>query len=167
MENNNTVEGKQVELNTTELEIKLKESVEKVARQKANRVPRPIKGEHLLPQLKELAAAAGVTSKELTSYFQLTATLPEGTKAKEKKAVYLAKRGGRVDLSGFTVECAGVKQISEQEAKDKHLGKVRGTLDFEQADAVVLSAFTAVLENLKNVETVAAPVAKAVEVPAV
>jgi len=51
--------------------------------------------------------------------------------------------------SGFNLDLPGIKQISETEAKEKHLGKVRGQIDFSQADEVVLETFSAALKKLQ------------------
>lgn len=45
--------------------------------------------------------------------------------------VYLFKTQLRVDLSGFCVKHSAVREISESEARDMHLGKVRGQLIFD------------------------------------
>lgn len=61
------------------------------------------------------------------------------------RRIYLFKAQVRVDLSGFTVSDPAVRQISEREARDMHLGSVRGQIDFsdraggERAFALALS----------------------------
>ncbi len=104
---------------------------------------RTVKGSHLTDQL--LALATGKTVEDKSGFHKIT--------GKSKgRAVYLAKKGGRVDASGFTITNDAVTQISEEVAKDKHLGRVRGQIDFEKSDAEVTSAFSALLVEL-DVET--------------
>jgi len=129
--------------NTAEMITKLKAAGEKAETAKAIRRERVVKGSHLTTTLLDQAKAAGVLAEEKSGFVKLSA----GVKGKN---LYIAKKGGRVDLSGFTVEAAAVRQVSETEAKEKHLGKVRGQLDFEQADEAVLAAFTAAVGELKT-----------------
>jgi len=63
------------------------------------------------------------------------------------RRLYVFRSQLRVDLSGFTVDHPGIRQISEQEARDMHLGKVRGQLLFDDR-AVAIAAFEAALEQL-------------------
>jgi len=134
----------------TEMAEKLAAAGEKAEAQKAARRERVVKGSHLLPKLKELATAAGLETKENSGFLKVNG----GVKGKN---VLIAKKGGRVDLSGFTVEAEAVKQLSETEAREKHLGKVRGQIDFNKTDDEVLASFSAALAELKV--ATAAPVA--------
>lgn len=127
--------------NTNEMEQKLKAAGEKAEAQKTQRRERVVKGSHLLAPLTEAAKTAGLTLEDKSGFLKVTGTA-------KGRTVYIAKKGGRVDLSGFTVEAAAVKQISETEAREKHLGKVRGQLDFDKTDEEVLTAFSAALTNL-------------------
>ncbi len=65
------------------------------------------------------------------------------------RRIYLFKSQLRVDLSGFTVDHAGVRKISDEEARDMHLGKVRGQFTFEDR-TVALAAFEYALAALKS-----------------
>lgn len=120
------------------LRERLEAAGKKVVEQKAARRERTVKGSHLNQKFIELATAQGLTVDEMSGFVKLTG--PD-----KRKRLLIAKKGGRVDLSGFTVELDAVRQISETEAREKHLGKVRGQLDFEKTDDEVLAAFTAAL----------------------
>ena len=63
------------------------------------------------------------------------------------RRLYVFRSQLRVDVSGFSVDHPGVRGISEQEARDMHLGKVRGQLLFEDRDTA-FAAFQAALEQL-------------------
>jgi hypothetical protein len=63
------------------------------------------------------------------------------------RRIYLFKTQLRVDISGFTVDHPGVRKISDQEAKDMHLGKVRGQVLFEDKKAA-FEGFEAALAML-------------------
>lgn len=126
---------------TPEMAEKLIAAGEKAVAQKAQSRERTVKGSHLLPAITEQVKAAGLQIEELTGYLKVSA----GVKGKN---LYIAKKGGKIDLSGFTMENSAIKQISEQEAREKHLGKVRGTIDFDKSDDEVLAAFTTVLSTL-------------------
>lgn len=111
---------------------------------KAARTIKVVKGANLNPQFLELAAAAGAKVEEKSGFYKITTDV-------KGKAMYLARKGGRVDLSGFTVTDPSVVQVSEEEAQAKHLGKVRGQLNFELAgdgDAALVTAFSAGLTEL-------------------
>jgi len=125
----------------TEMTEKLEQAGKKAETQKAERRERVVKGIHLQPVLLSKLAAAGITPEEKSGFLKAQGVA-------KGKTVYVAKKGGRVDLSGFTIESAAVKQITETEAREKHLGKVRGQLDFDQADDVVLAAFDAAVAVL-------------------
>lgn len=126
---------------TTEMASKLKAAGKKAETQKAQRRERQVKGSHLLGALTDKAKASGLTVEDKSGFLKITG-------ATKGRTVYVAKKGGRVDLSGFTVEAPAVKQISEADAREKHLGKVRGQLDFNASDADVLSAYDAALSQL-------------------
>lgn len=64
------------------------------------------------------------------------------------RRIYLFKSQLRVDLSGFSVDHVGIRKISDDEARDMHLGKVRGQLLFEDRDSA-MSAFEAALLALR------------------
>lgn len=123
---------------------KLAAAGEKAKAAKAARTIKVVKGANLNPQFLELAKTAGAKVEEKSGFYKITTEV-------KGKAMYLARKGGRVDLSGFTVTNDSVVQISEEEAQAKHLGKVRGQLNFELAgdgDAALLGAFSAGLVEL-------------------
>jgi hypothetical protein len=63
------------------------------------------------------------------------------------RRIYVFKTQLRVDVSGFTFEHPGLRQISDDEARDMHLGKVRGQILFESREDAA-AAFAAALEGL-------------------
>lgn len=128
----------------SDLEKKLAQAAEKAETQKAERRARTVKGAHLLPQINELVAQSGLATKDKTGFTQIQG-------ASKGRKVYVAKKGGRVDLSGFTVESSAVTQITEADAKQKHLGKVRGQINFDASDADVIAAVQAALATLAEV----------------
>jgi hypothetical protein len=135
--------------------------------QKTERRVKAVKGSHLNAQFLDLAAQAGatVTPSKSGAFHVITG------KAGKAKRIYLATRGGTVDLNGFTVEQEAFSQISEEEAKKMHLGQVRARLDFDKDDASVLAAFSAALKEIdievvKPAKPVRAPrVPKAAKAP--
>jgi hypothetical protein len=67
------------------------------------------------------------------------------------RAVYVAKtkKVSRVDISGFDgIKHPAVKRLTEQDAKDLKLGKVRAQIDFSKADDRILEAFRGTLEMM-------------------
>jgi hypothetical protein len=131
---------------TKTLGEKLQAAGKKAERAKAQRRERAVKGSHLLDKLVANAKAAKLSVEEKSGFHKVT---HEGVKG---KAIYIAKKGGRVDLSGFSVDSPAVRQITEADARDKHLGKVRGQLDFAQTDEAVLGAYSRALDVLVKAE---------------
>lgn len=66
----------------------------------------------------------------------------------KSKRIYLFKTQLRVDLSGYSIVHPGVRVISDDEARDMHLGKVRGQFLFDNREQA-LSAFAACLDALQ------------------
>lgn len=63
------------------------------------------------------------------------------------RRIYLFKTQLRVDISGFSVDHVGIRKISDAEAREMHLGKVRGQLLYDnKPDA--MAGFLAALELL-------------------
>lgn len=124
--------------NETDLAKKLKAAGKKVEKAKTERQARAVKGGHLNATFTEIATELGFEQEEKSGFIKVTAP---GRTAK----LYVAKKGGRVDLS-FGLERVGIKQITEEEAKQRHLGKVRGQLDFDASDETVVEAFREALK---------------------
>lgn len=70
-------------------------------------------------ELVKLAQEQGLAVSETSGFYKV-----EG-RAKGLR-LYVAKKGSRLDLSGFCVTHPAVKPITEAEAKAKRIGKVRG-----------------------------------------
>lgn len=64
------------------------------------------------------------------------------------KRLYVFRTQLRVDVSGFSFQHPGLREISDQEARDMHLGKVRGQVLFDDRQAAI-DAFKKALEGLK------------------
>ncbi len=66
----------------------------------------------------------------------------------KRRAVYVSRRGGRIDLSGFCVEHPGVRVVTPEDARRQHLGSVKAQVLFEEPSAEVDLAVEAVLAAL-------------------
>ena len=128
----------------TEMAAKLEAAGKLAETAQVQRREKTIKGAHLLQALVDGAKAAGLKMEEKSGFIKITG-------ANKGHTVYVAKKGGRVDLSGFSVPSPAVTSISEEDARQKHLGKVRGMLNFERPDAEVLSAYQDALAELAKV----------------
>lgn len=97
---------------------------------------------NLVGELNKLAVASPNVKavEEGASNFKIVGT-------DTSRRIYLFKNQLRADLSGFTVDHPGVRKISDEEARDMHLGKVRGQLTFDDR-TTSLAAFTAALAAL-------------------
>jgi hypothetical protein len=125
----------------TEMTDVLKEAAKKAERQSAQRREKIVKGSHLTDGLLAKARESGLDLVEKSGFIKIT--------GKSKgRAVYVAKKGGRADFSGFSLAGTAVLQVSEDEAKARHLGKVRGQLNFECSDEQVLEAYNEALVQL-------------------
>lgn len=115
---------------------RLNNATKKIQDEETQRREKTVKGSHLLQPMLEIANKQGLKVEERTGFHKITGAV-------KNIVVYLAKKGGRVDLSGFDIDAEGVTKISKEEAQAKHIGKVRGQLNFELPDETVLAAFTA------------------------
>lgn len=120
---------------------KLKEAGKKAEKATAEKRERTVKGAHLQTALVTLAKETGLNYIEKSGFAQVHG------KRKGFK-VYIALKGGRVDLSGFTLDHPAFTQITEEEAKAKHLGKVRATVNFDKSDDEVTAGYKAALAEL-------------------
>lgn len=121
---------------------KLAEANKKAEAQKAERRARSVKGSHLTDKFVKMAQDASCQVGENTGFHVI-----QGLAGKSLR-IYVAKRGGIVDLLGFTIDVPAVKQISREEAKAKHMGRVFGRFDLDRPDEEVLAAFGKALEAL-------------------
>lgn len=127
----------------SDLKEKLEAAGQKAEKAKAEKQTRAVKGAHLHEQIVALVRGAGLEVVENTGFLKVVGN---GNKNK----LLVAVKGGRVDLSGFTIESPAVIAVSEEEAKAKHLGKVRGFVNFDASDDEVLSV---VKEAIKVLQT--------------
>jgi hypothetical protein len=132
----------------------LEKASQKAIAAKAERRHRTIKGSHLTDRLLEAARVAGMEIRENSGFNVISG------KAGKSVRIYVAKRGGLVDLLGFTIQDPAVIQISKEEAKLKHMGRVEGRLNFDKTDEEIVAVFGLALERLNvpgPVETPKAP----------
>lgn len=119
---------------------KLRHVAERVVGETKERRAKVVRGSHLVDEMLATAVARGLPTDDKSGFVMIGG--PKGPR------VYLAKKGGRADLSCFCIAHPGVREISEEEAREKHLGKVRGQIDFDRPDADVMEAWSAVLDAL-------------------
>lgn len=99
------------------------------------------------PQLIEKMLEAAKDSNNVKAYEE-TGTNWKVTGIDPSKRLYIFKNQLRVDVSGFTLDHPGVRKISDDEARDMHLGKVRGQVIFDDK-VVALAAVKAALELMR------------------
>jgi hypothetical protein len=128
----------------SDLKEKLVEAGQKAETEKAERTKRAVKGAHLQEKILALVTESKLATKDNTG-FNVVVGSDNGRK------LYISKKGGRIDLSGFSLPHPAVTSISEEEAKEKHLGKVRGQVNFDETDSAVLNAVEAALVLLAEV----------------
>lgn len=100
------------------------------------------------PQLVERMLVAARESNDVKTVEE-SGTNYKITGVDPHKKLYLFKSQLRVDLSGYTIDHPGVRKISDEEARDMHLGKVRGQLTFDDRTEA-FSAFEACLAALRS-----------------
>lgn len=96
-----------------------------------------------LSKLLALVTAAGLTVEEQSAFYKVDVS---------GRRCYIAKTKmvSRIDVSGFEPDVPGVTPLTEQEAKELRLGKVRGQVDFTKDEADVLEAFEMLLGEIKD-----------------
>jgi len=136
-------EIQKIELQNVEFKRRLVSAGKKVERQRKERRQRQVKGSHLLDEMLSLAGKSGLQQEEKSSFYKISGS----TKG---RYVYVATKGGRVDLSGFCFDHKAVTTITEDEATRRHLGKVRGTLNFDVGDESAMQAYQKALSLLNS-----------------
>lgn len=116
-----------------------------VARQERRRTPSRPKwapDPGLIPRMLEIARESNTVSsvEEVGGCHKITGRNRE-------RRLYVHKRGLRVDISGFEPSGEGIIQISAEEAKRAHLGKVRGQVDFT-SQTLGMTAFERMVQEL-------------------
>lgn len=149
-EKDSTDETKDGSVDLNEMKERLADSAKKAEAQQTARRERTVRGSHLLGDLRTRADKQNLTVTEKNGFYKITGP-------SKGRAVYLLKKGGRVDISGFVISSAAVIQISAEDARQKHLGKVRGQLDFSKPDDEVLQAYDEALSELVVTAAVVAP----------
>ncbi|MBV8068275.1 MAG: hypothetical protein JO270_00120 [Acidobacteriaceae bacterium] len=98
-------------------------------------------------KLMEIVEELGLQAEPMAAFYKV---------AVGGRAVYIAKskKVARVDLSGFDIKHPAVTRISENEARELKLGKVRGQINFEKTEDRVLEAFRTSLEMMKHLAEV-------------
>ena len=126
----------------SDLQAKLAEASEKAVKQKKERRARVVKGAHLVDTLVSIAKNAGLNIRENTGFYVVSG--PAGKNVR----IAIAKRGGVVDFLSFTVNSEAVRQVSKEEAAEKHLGRVQGRIAFDASDELTLAAFNTAVNVL-------------------
>lgn len=137
----------------SDLKEKLEQAGQKAEKAKAEKQTRAVKGAHLHEQIVSMVRSSGLEVVENTGFLKVVGN---GNKNK----LLVAVKGGRVDLSGFTIESPAVVQVSEADAKAKHLGKVRGFVNFDSSDEQVLEVIREAIAILNTPAEVAEKPAK-------
>lgn len=128
----------------SDLKQKLEQANKKAETQRKERRARVVKGSHLTEQLVQLGRDAGLNVRENTGFYVLSG------KAGKNVRIAIAKRGGVVDFLSFSVPSAAVRQVSREEAQQKHLGRVQGRIAFDGTDAETVEAFKQAIEVLST-----------------
>lgn len=79
--------------------------------------------------------------------FKITGSAAIGPQGPSKR-IYVFKAQLRVDISGFDVDHAAIRRVSDDEARDMHLGRVRGQILFDDREKA-FEAFEAALGGLQ------------------
>jgi hypothetical protein len=96
-----------------------------------------------IEKLQEMVRDSGLKLEEQAAFYKVSMG---------GRAIYIAKtkKVSRVDLSGFDFSHPAVRKVTDKEAKELKLGKVRAQLDFSKTEERVLEAFKTGLTLLKH-----------------
>jgi hypothetical protein len=119
---------------------KLASAGKKIEREQKERRAIAVQGSHLLDSM--LGMLSGLDVNQKAGFHKITGSA-------KGKAIYIATKGGRMDLNGFTVDHPAIQQVSADEAKKRHIGRVRGQMDFARRDEDILAAFELALEQIR------------------
>lgn len=143
----------------SDLKQKLEQANKKAETARKERRARVVKGSHLTEQLVQLGRDAGLNVRENTGFYVLSG------KAGKNVRIAIAKRGGVVDFLSFTVSSPAVRQVSREEAQQKHLGRVQGRIAFDGTDEETVAAFKQALVVLNTEAKVEEKAPKAPRAP--
>lgn len=102
-----------------------------------------IKGSHLLEQMLKLSSKFEIVDQ--INFYKVSHV------KNKKRAIYISRRGGRVDLCGFSINDPLVVPLSRDEAKRRKLGRVLAQINFntDSTDNEIIDVFKKVLSYLE------------------
>lgn len=95
----------------------------------------------LLDQMLDAVHALQLAVEEKAGFHKIV-------RSRGTRRIYLAKKGGRADLSGFSIEHPAVAQLTREQARERHLGQVRGQVDFSRSAEEIMDAWARALAEL-------------------
>lgn len=120
---------------------RLPEAVKKAQANVREARDQKVQGSHLLEQMLAEARRRNFSVIDQTGFTKITGDW-------KGRAVYVAIKGGKANVAGFAVDHPAISPLSEDEARARHLGSVRGQFDFSRPDPEVLVAFALALDGL-------------------
>jgi hypothetical protein len=96
-----------------------------------------------IQKLLDIVKESGLKAEEMAAFFKVQAGSCQVYIAKTKKV-------SRVDYSGFDFQHPSIIRLSDKEAKELKLGRVRAQLDFSKSEDKVLEGFRTSLALMKH-----------------
>ncbi len=131
---------RRIETQRSQLRRRLVDAGHKAEDVTVQRRTKRVKGAHLLEDMLSIVRNKGLVLDDKSGFHMAS--------GRDGRRMYIAKKGGRVDLSGYAVDHPGIISLDAEEAKRRHMGRVRGQVDFDRPDDVVIEGFRLAVEGL-------------------
>lgn len=126
------------------LKERLDNAIKKHETRKRKLKSKRIKGFHILEKLPRIAEDLGFSVEEMVVFYKISGKKPN-------KAIYVSKRGGRVDLAGFILDSPVVIPIPKDEIKRRHLGRIKAKLAIDNInEELVMATYKDALDKLNE-----------------
>lgn len=129
-------------LSENEMKDRLQKAITNYEEQKRQNNFKRIKGYHLIEQMPNIARSLGFDVAEMSVYYKITGN--------NKNVIYISRKGNKVDLSGFIIDDPAFKQINEDDAKKRHMGRVKARLSLDLPDKTIIEAYFKALKELND-----------------
>lgn len=124
-----------------EMRERLLQAVSKYEDMRRRMRARRVRALDVLERMPLLAQELGYDVREMSVSYKICGS-------RKDRAIYVSRRGARVDLSGFTLDGPAFSSVAREEARRRHMGRVQARLSLDLPDDEIVSAYVAALEQL-------------------
>jgi hypothetical protein len=120
---------------------RLLRAAEKYERRRRELRKRRLGSMEVLEQMPLLAEQMGYQVHEMSVSYKIVGK-------RKDRAIYVSRRGARVELSGFSMDGPAFSAVAKEEARRRHLGNIQARISLSRPQEEVLGAYLAALGQL-------------------